>query len=140
MNDTYGHLCGDEVLREVTRRMQSCVRPYDTVGRYGGEEFLVVVPSSEGLGTLHLADRMRKAIEASAVSTESGEIRLTASFGVAASTTARPLAPDVLLRLADEALYRAKKQGRNRSEIGVPERNSLDPAEPETAPTKSGSR
>jgi len=140
VNDTYGHICGDEVLREVTRRMKGCVRPYDTVGRYGGEEFLIVVPSSEGLGALQLADRIRTAIEAAPVSTQSAQIKLTASFGVAASTSARPLTPDVLLRLADEALYRAKKQGRNRSEIGVSERNSLDPAEPGATPLKSGSR
>lgn len=140
VNDTYGHLCGDDVLREVTRRMKGSVRPYDTVGRFGGEEFLIVVPSSEGLGTLRLADRIRKAIESTPIATESAEINVTASFGVAASSSARPLTPDALLQLADSALYRAKQQGRNRSEIGVPERSSLDPAEREAAPLKSGSR
>jgi two-component system cell cycle response regulator len=139
VNDSYGHLGGDEVLREVTRRMKASVRPYDTVGRYGGEEFLIVVPSSEGLGTLRLADRIRKAIEASPVVTDAAEIRVTASFGVAASTSARPLSPDMLLQLADKALYTAKQQGRNRAEIGVPERTNLE-TEPEATPLKSGSR
>lgn len=136
VNDTYGHLCGDSVLKEVTLRMKASVRPYDTVGRYGGEEFLIVVPSSEALGTLRLADRIRKAIEATPIVTDSGEIKVTASFGVSASTIARPLPPEVLLRLADDALYRAKQQGRNRAEIGVAERSILDP---EPAPLKSHS-
>jgi diguanylate cyclase (GGDEF)-like protein len=110
------------------------------VGRFGGEEFLVVVPSSEGLGTLRLADRIRQAIEATPISAESTEIKVTASLGVAASTNARPLTPEALLQLADSALYRAKKQGRNRAEIGVPERSRLEPAESETAPLKSNLR
>ena len=66
VNDTYGHLAGDDVLREAAQRMMACVRPYDSVGRYGGEEFLIVVPSSDAMGTLGLAERIRRAIEAQA--------------------------------------------------------------------------
>jgi diguanylate cyclase (GGDEF)-like protein len=61
VNDTYGHLAGDAVLRETTQRMMASVGPYDTVGRYGGEEFLIVVPSSDAMGALGLSERIRRA-------------------------------------------------------------------------------
>lgn len=119
INDTYGHMCGDVVLQEASKRMRASVRPYDTIGRYGGEEFLIVVPSSDGLGTMGLAERIRKAIESTPVTTHWGEVPITASLGIAASESTNPLDPDTLLRLADEALYRAKEQGRNRSELAT---------------------
>jgi two-component system cell cycle response regulator len=140
INDTHGHLAGDAVLKETSRRMVACVRPYDTVGRYGGEEFLIVAPASDGPGTLGLAERIRQAIGAGAFITDSGEVRVTGSFGVAVSSTAKPLESQALLRLADEALYRAKDRGRNRSElaaeseVGGPHAATTNPA-----PFKSGS-
>lgn len=117
INDTYGHLCGDEVLHEAARRISLSVRNYDTVGRYGGEEFLVIAPGTDGPGTLVLAERVRQAIEDPAVPTEGGSVRMTASCGVAISDCDHPLKPDDLLRIADEALYRAKDRGRNCSEL-----------------------
>lgn len=116
VNDTLGHLAGDAVLKEAARRMKLAVRPYDTVGRYGGEEFLVVVPSSDGEGALALAERIREAIQATPITTDVGDVRVTASCGVAASTEGHRLDPHTLLHLADEALYRAKERGRNRTE------------------------
>jgi diguanylate cyclase (GGDEF)-like protein len=116
VNDTLGHLAGDVVLKEAARRMTQAVRPYDTVGRYGGEEFLVVAPSSDGEGTLALAERIREAIQSTPVTTEAGDVRVTASCGVAASIESNRLDAHTLLRLADEALYRAKERGRNRTE------------------------
>lgn len=118
INDTYGHLCGDAVLKEATRRMIACTRPYDTVGRYGGEEFLIVVARANESVTLALAERMRKAIESSPFVTESGEVAITASFGVSVCTNASAVDAKMLVQLADEALYRAKRGGRNRSEAG----------------------
>ncbi|HTW30040.1 MAG TPA: diguanylate cyclase, partial [Candidatus Sulfotelmatobacter sp.] len=126
VNDTYGHLCGDEVLHEAARRLMASVRSYDTVGRYGGEEFLVVAPATDGRGALALAERVRRAIEAPAIITEAGSVRITASCGVAVSECEHALKPDDLLRIADEALYRAKGRGRNRSELAGP----AQPAEP----------
>jgi len=120
VNDTYGHLCGDAVLKEIAQRISSCVRPYDTVGRYGGEEFLIVVPSSDALGALGLAERVRQAIESAPVNTEDAAVAMTGTFGIAASSGDNPLSPQMLVRLADEALYRAKDQGRNRCELAVP--------------------
>jgi len=113
INDTYGHLCGDEVLQVVTRRMKECVRPYDAIGRYGGEEFLIVASAAEKNGTMALAERVRSAIEATPILTQAGEIRVTASLGVAVSTPELNGDAQKLLRLADRALYAAKDKGRN---------------------------
>ena len=119
VNDTYGHLAGDAVLQEIARRMTGCIRPYDCVGRYGGEEFLIVVPSSDAMGALGLAERIRKDIEAKPVFAEGASISITASFGIASSTPSRLIDPQELLRFADDALYRAKANGRNRCELAA---------------------
>lgn len=124
INDTYGHLCGDEVLRAVARRMKDCIRPYDTIGRYGGEEFLIVAVASDGAGTMALAERIRGMIESQPVSTQTGEVRVTVSLGVAVSSDAPSLDPQELLGLADDALYRAKEHGRNRSELATAEKSA----------------
>lgn len=136
VNDTYGHLCGDAVLQEVVRRITSTVRAYDTVGRYGGEEFLVVAPSSDASNVLGLAERIRRAVEAHPISTAAGEISITVSLGAAVSSGAAPVNPEVMLSTADEALYRAKEGGRNRSEMGVSDLDAI----PEIVPAKSGPR
>ena len=124
VNDTYGHLCGDEVLQAVARRMRECMRPYDTVGRYGGEEFLIIASAADARGTLALAERIRSVLESKPVVTQAGEVRITASLGAAMSTDARGADPQTLLRLADKALYRAKDQGRNRAELAGAEESS----------------
>jgi two-component system cell cycle response regulator len=141
VNDTYGHLAGDDVLREAAQRMMGCVRPYDSVGRYGGEEFLIVVPSSDARGTLGLAERIRLAIEAKPMMTNSIPIAVTASFGVTASVDKTPLDAQEILQLADAALYRAKERGRNRMELASPtdltvvrHPASPDPLEQKTVP------
>ncbi|HVB87617.1 MAG TPA: diguanylate cyclase [Candidatus Dormibacteraeota bacterium] len=120
VNDTHGHLCGDEVLHEAARRLLASVRNYDTVGRYGGEEFLVIAPATDGPGTLALAERIRQAIDDPAIPTEAGPVHITASCGAAVSDCEHALKPDDLLRIADEALYRAKGRGRNCSELAGP--------------------
>ncbi len=113
VNDTYGHLAGDVVLKEAALRMRSCVRSYDSVGRYGGEEFLIVVPAGDGASTGAVAERIREAVSAKPVMTEAGPISVTASLGIAVSVDRD--AKEVL-RSADEALYYAKARGRNRVE------------------------
>jgi two-component system cell cycle response regulator len=134
VNDTHGHLCGDAVLQEVVRRITATVRAYDTVGRYGGEEFLVVAPSSDASNVLGLAERIRRAVEAQPISTEAGDISITVSLGAAVSSGAAPVDPEIMLSTADEALYRAKEGGRNRSEMGVSELDAI----PEIVPAESG--
>lgn len=117
INDTRGHPCGDVVLREAASRIMASVRNYDAVGRYGGEEFLIVVPASTPETAFGVAERVRRAMESKPVVTDGGAIKVTASLGVAVSGESRQIGPDLLLRVADEALYRAKKNGRNRTEL-----------------------
>ena len=117
VNDVHGHLWGDTVLQEAANIMQASVRPYDVVGRYGGEEFLIVVPHSDASSALIVAERIRKAIAAKTIPSPKGQIRVTASFGVAAPSDANRVEMQQLLQMADEALYRAKQNGRNRSEL-----------------------
>jgi two-component system, cell cycle response regulator len=116
VNDTYGHFAGDAVLRETAARLKSSVRAYDQVGRYGGEEFLVVLPNCDMEQAVHQADRMRLRLQESKILADAGvEIPVTASFGVTI-TDLSDRNPDVFIRVADEALYRAKANGRNRVE------------------------
>jgi diguanylate cyclase (GGDEF)-like protein len=117
INDGYGHLAGDAVLREATRRMAALMRPYDIVGRYGGEEFLVVLPGCDLPQAQDIAERIRREIRATPVETEEGAIPVTSSLGVSATSLLGELLPDALIQAADAALYRAKEQGRDRVEV-----------------------
>ena len=111
INDTHGHLAGDAVLREAARRLKAAARRYDSVGRYGGEEFLVVLPGCDASDAALQAERMREAIGGTPFLAPSQPISVTASLGVACVSHC---APEVLVREADDALYEAKEQGRNR--------------------------
>ena len=111
VNDTLGHLAGDEVLRQAARRLRAALRPYDTVGRYGGEEFLVVLPGCAPATALVLAERLCRHMAAEPVSCEGVNIAITLSVGVAAWEGVGDSAG--LLSAADAALFRAKRAGRN---------------------------
>lgn len=110
INDTFGHAAGDMVLKEASTILQSLVRSYDWVGRYGGEEFLLVLPGSDLKGAAVRAEQMRKAIEKEQIRSGNDTISVSASFGVASG---HPTDYESMLQLADEALYRAKNNGRN---------------------------
>jgi two-component system cell cycle response regulator len=113
INDKYGHLCGDAVLQAIAQRMEGCTRSFDSLGRYGGEEFLIVAPGSDATGTMGLAERIRKMMESKLVVTEQGHVAVTMSLGVAISTDPKHIDVNMLLQSADDALYRAKERGRN---------------------------
>ncbi len=116
VNDTYGHFAGDAVLRETAARLKSSMRAYDQVGRYGGEEFLVVLPNCDMEQAVQQAEQMRLKLQESKILADAGvEIPVTASFGVTI-TDLSDRDPDVFIRVADEALYKAKANGRNRVE------------------------
>ncbi|HEX2825544.1 MAG TPA: diguanylate cyclase [Burkholderiales bacterium] len=116
INDTHGHPAGDAVLREAAARLKSVLRAYDALGRYGGEEFVLVLPSCNAQQAFEVAERARRAIANTPAITASGAVPITASFGVAGGGPAA-LDVDALVRAADDALYRAKRGGRNRVEI-----------------------
>ncbi|MGK2935551.1 MAG: diguanylate cyclase [Gemmatimonadaceae bacterium] len=115
MNDTYGHLAGDEVLHEVAALLQRSARTVDFVARYGGEEFVVVLPETTSAGATAFAERVRERIERhSFLGTDRGGAKLTTSIGVATFPSPGVDTVETLFARADEALYRAKEQGRNR--------------------------
>jgi two-component system cell cycle response regulator len=120
VNDRYGHLVGDEVLREVSRRMLGRVRAYDFVGRYGGEEFLVVLNNCAKVNALLRAEDLRRTIAESAIETASGPVPMTTSIGVFSSDDFSSLVVETVLQQADMALYAAKAAGRNCSRIATP--------------------
>jgi two-component system, cell cycle response regulator len=121
VNDVYGHLAGDEVLREAARRMKASVRCYDSIGRYGGEEFLVVLPGCDSLESWMLGERMRQAIAGEPFVVDRALYPISCSVGCATQPTAADYDSDALIRLADCALYAAKNSGRNRTEAAQEE-------------------
>lgn len=114
INDTYGHQAGDTVIKEACHRMLDQTRQYDTVGRYGGEEFLVLLPQCDLTGGLHEANRICQAIHSRPFDIGTHQLPVTASLGVAASEQAGELAVGEIIHQADEALYHAKQIGRDR--------------------------
>ena len=118
INDRYGHLVGDEVLKQLSLRMRSLLRPYDVVGRYGGEEFLIITPRCGMAEAVSIAERVRGSVACDQLQIERFAIPVTVSVGV--STVSQEVCDiNALLRAADAALYLAKARGRNRVERDV---------------------
>ncbi len=114
VNDTHGHHAGDEVLREVARRILRSIRPSDFACRMGGEEFMLMIADPSGVHALVTAQRVRDAIRSSPVVVEGTAIHVTASIGLASFDPAAATTPEEVIRLADACLYRAKQTGRDK--------------------------
>jgi diguanylate cyclase (GGDEF)-like protein len=117
VNDEFGHLGGDEVLRTAAARVRHSIRSSDTVGRYGGEEFLILLPGCNAEACAASAERVRRTIESEPVLHESSQIRVTGSFGVAVFDPDTETGHLHMIARADKALYEAKRRGKNRVEI-----------------------
>ncbi|WP_051321324.1 sensor domain-containing diguanylate cyclase [Chrysiogenes arsenatis] len=118
VNDTHGHLCGDYVLREMATILQQAVRIVDIVGRYGGEEFCCILPETSAENAFILAERLRSAIECAIITYNDIHLRITVSIGVAEYSGSTENTLEMLIGVADDALYLAKRQGRNRVVVG----------------------
>lgn len=114
VNDTYGHLQGDIVLQKVAQQLQKELRGYDIAARYGGEEFIAVLPDASVADAAFVAERIRAAIQELTFDGELHELTITVSLGVAGIKLSERGSVDDLIKLADDALYRAKSDGRNR--------------------------
>jgi len=116
VNDRFGHPAGDGVLCEVSRRLRASIRVYDNVGRFGGEEFLVVAPGCDVAPGLAQAERLREVVSSQPITFKDISIQATVSVGVATARELKAEHMEALLTAADDALYRAKERGRNRVE------------------------
>jgi two-component system cell cycle response regulator len=126
VNDTYGHLVGDDVLRETAKRLLASVRSYDFVGRYGGEEFLVVLNNCNPAYALARAEEIRKAIALKPMPSSSGPVPITMSLGLLLNQEWGRRPAEELLHEADAALYAAKAAGRNCVRVASPQVSSTD--------------
>jgi diguanylate cyclase (GGDEF)-like protein len=118
VNDTYGHLFGDEALREIARCLPGVLREYDSAGRFGGEEFVLLLPYTRAVDAFRIADRVRDHISGLSLRTPDGQaVQITVSVGVAALDTGSRRELSELLAAADAALYRAKRDGRNQVQM-----------------------
>lgn len=118
INDTWGHPTGDRVLIEAARVLTACIRKCDMVGRYGGEEFMIMLPDTTLAGAAIMIERCRATLAETTITADNGDIiRISASFGLANNEKQLSLSSEDMIKLADDALYRAKADGRNRLEL-----------------------
>jgi two-component system cell cycle response regulator len=117
VNDTLGHAAGDEVLKEVAKRLKSDLRPYDVVGRYGGEEFLLILPGCDLTVGARRANEIRTLVAKDPIQTPFGTPSVTVSMGVTVTSAARDHSISDVLHEADVSMYAAKKNGRDRVEV-----------------------
>ncbi len=117
VNDTYGHLAGDTVLKKVAAHCKAAVRGSDTFARIGGEEFVALLPGTDEAGAIILAEKLRLIVENLKIKTDAGKLQVTTSIGIS-SVESRDRSINAALERADKALYAAKNAGRNRVSVG----------------------
>jgi diguanylate cyclase (GGDEF)-like protein/PAS domain S-box-containing protein len=113
INDTYGHATGDDVLQNLAKKCGEQLRSFDLMARYGGDEFILMLPETETDMACQTAERLRQVIESNRVATSSGPLQITISFGIATLNEGDDISLDQLIDRADQALYQAKNSGRN---------------------------
>jgi diguanylate cyclase (GGDEF)-like protein len=113
VNDTFGHQAGDHALKAVAVCLKKGIRESDILARYGGEEFALILPETDIDSALLVAERLREAIQSQQISFKDKTIAVTMSFGVACLPSNQNLSSDNFIKLADDALYKAKRKGRN---------------------------
>ena len=117
INDSYGHHVGDQVLREVSRRLRHAIRKHDQIGRFGGDEILVLLWHTDSDSLQIVADRLCSCVSDEPIPTDAGPLEVSVSVGGASSDDRFDVSAETLLQLSDQALYAAKHKGRNRAEI-----------------------
>lgn len=117
VNDGHGHFAGDVVLQEAAGRIRDSIRTYDSIGRYGGEEFLILLPGCDDRSTFVQAERLRAHLAQETILVNRAELTVTGSFGCTSALPGQQSTAEALIRKADEALYLAKRLGRNRVEL-----------------------
>lgn len=117
VNDSHGHFIGDEVLIEVVSRLKKCIRGYDKLGRYGGDELILVLPNCGLTHVKNVAERLRLSVCEKKISTKKGLLDVTISLGGISSDVSSEASTDELIQASDRALYSAKKRGRNKAVI-----------------------
>jgi len=130
VNDTHGHPAGDEVLKAVAQALQECIRPMDTVARFGGEEFAMILPNCAPSFAQAVAERIRMKVQVAAITIAPGEtVRTTVSIGGAFAPQWVRSSPLLWVERADQQLYRAKSEGRNRACLEQPAVSFVSPEE-----------
>ncbi|MEN8136771.1 MAG: diguanylate cyclase [Thermodesulfobacteriota bacterium] len=116
INDVYGHQCGDMILHETAQLMSNLLRNYDAIGRYGGEEFLIILPETTSEQSLTICNRIRLTVQNHSYRYNGHKLHITVSIGIATKQAGESMIPDRLIAEADRYLYIAKESGRNRTE------------------------
>jgi len=113
VNDNYGHFIGDKVIIEVARRLKKSIRRYDKIGRYGGDEMLIILPDCNSTNVKKIAERLRQGVSEKKIKTGNDSLKITISAGATSSDISSFSSGDELIQISDKALYSAKKAGRN---------------------------
>ncbi len=117
VNDKYGHPAGDYILQQLSKIFFKNLRRIDTIGRYGGDEFILILPETTAEGAKTLSEKLRRLIENKVFVFEGNSIRITISIGIASFLGEKKLTKELIIKSADDALYQAKNNGRNRIEV-----------------------